>query len=121
MTSQPQPLHLLVRHLHPGLVLAGQQDGPDPQARCRCRILEVTQQDEPRTQWLAGPVDTDEAEQTVLDRVPLRSATGIMTYRDLQPQAIRQLLLQLLLPQPRPTAITTSRIGQDQEFGSLGN
>src|SRR2546421_3114500 len=75
---QPNVLPLLFGDLHPGLVLARHQDRLDTKARLRFRVPEVAQHGFYRPQWLACPVDADEAEQSMLHWVPLRRSARVM-------------------------------------------
>jgi hypothetical protein len=68
------------------------------------------------TQWDSSPIDADRLEQTVVNRVPYRCAGGIVTYRHFQPQAIRGMLLKLLIPQSGTIAVAAACISQDQEL-----
>lgn len=65
-------------------------------------------------QWLAGPVDGDRAEYTVLDRIPLRGSGGIVANGDFQPGLIGELL-EGAFPQAWTTTIAAAGVGFDQE------
>jgi len=56
----------------------------------------------------AGPV------QPMFNRIPLRAARRIVTYRHGQPQRITELGLQLPLPDPRPCAVAAAPIRQHE-------
>ena len=49
-------------------------------------------------QGFAGLIRADEAKETMFNRVPFRGAGWIMADGDFQPQAVSQLLLNLLFP-----------------------
>ncbi|OWK43309.1 TPR repeat-containing protein [Fimbriiglobus ruber] len=119
MPSQAQLPHLVIRDLQAPLIVSPQQHGFHLQACFGSRVLNIAQQDQPRTQGLAGPVDADKAEQPMLNRVPLGATAGVVAHRHLQVEGVSQPFLQLTLPHPRPTAITATRVRQDQEFGSV--
>ena len=68
-----------------------------------------------RAQRDAGPVEADEAEEPMLDRVPLRAAAGIMTYRHGEPAGVAQLFLELGFPDAGAAAIGAAGIGQDKQ------
>src|SRR3974390_1743085 len=61
----------------------------------------------PRTQRRAGAVAADEAEQTMLDRVPFATAGWVVAHGDLESQSITEQRLEPLLPESRPAAVST--------------
>ena len=68
-------------------------------------------------QWLSGPVDTDRAKETVLNRIPFGCSGRVVGYRDAQAGPVCELL-KPGLPSMRSRTVGTARIGQDQEFTS---
>jgi len=92
MATQTQPSHLLVCYLDTLAVFLWNEGRLHLQTRFGCRALNVAQHDLQGTQWFAGPVSADVAEQTVFDRIPFRRPSWIMTNRDFEPVMIRQIL-----------------------------
>src|ERR1700688_646386 len=67
----------------------------------------------------AAPVFRDEAEQSMLDFVPLARSRRKMT--DAQPQTnVVSQFLQSHFPQARPAAVAAAAIGGDQQFAGAG-
>src|SRR5262249_10503266 len=68
----------------------------------------------------AGTVAADEAEQAMLDRVPFRTPSWVVTDRDLEPEPIAHHRLESLLPQPGAGTVAAAGVGQDQQFVGIG-
>ena len=59
------------------------------------------------------------AKEAVLDRIPLRGPCRIVRHRHAQPEAIRELLLELTLPVARSVPITAPGVSQDEQLGRV--
>jgi hypothetical protein len=70
-------------------------------------------------QWLAAPVGRDEAEQPVLDFVPLRGAGWEMADDDLKSGLVREPL-ELEFPQTGAGAVGSAAVGGDRQRPRLG-
>ena len=68
-----------------------------------------------RAQRDAGPVEADEAEEPMLDGVPLRAAAGIMAHRHGKPVGIAQLFLELGFSDAGAAAVRAAGIRQDEQ------
>jgi len=71
------------------------------------------------TSWLAAPVLGDEAEQAVLDLVPLAGAVREVADGDRHPDFIGELL-QFHLPEPHSGTVAATSIGNDEQSIGLG-
>src|SRR5262245_55235961 len=112
-------------HLSIGDGLAGpvgpvMERGADGQAGRGGRALEVPKHGVPGGEGMAGPGLADRAEEAVLDRVPLRAAGRVVADGDRQAVAVAELLLELLLPDPRAGTVAAAAVGQDQQLARLG-
>jgi len=100
------------------LVLLFIQPGIDRQAGLGSCTADPCQRDLEGAQGFSRPIEADRTEQAVFHRIPLGSTGRVMTDGNFQPQTVCQLLLELLFPQVRATAIAASGVCQDQDFGS---
>ena len=64
---------------------------------------------------LGGPVLADLTEQAAFNRVVLGSPGGIVGDGDGEPQAITEVLLELVLPSATRGGIAAAGVGQDQQ------
>src|SRR5947209_3025528 len=113
-------LHLSIGHLLSFRIGAIQQSGPYPQPGAGDRAAHRAEHRVQTPQWLTSPVQTDLAEQPMLNGIPFGASSGIVAHGHGESIAIAHLLLQVLLKAARPTAITTARISQDQQLLRLG-
>ena len=113
-----QRRHHLVWDLRARGIDGGHEVRLDAQPGRRPRLLEILHYQLERAQWTACPRLADLTEQAVFDRVPFRCPRRIMTHRYRQPEAIRHLRLQPLLPYARPRAVAAPTIGFDQHVRS---
>src|SRR5664279_2659478 len=65
-------------------------------------------------EWLSAPIDADEGEQSVFDRVPLTGARREMAHGDGDLQRVGELL-EAYLPQTAAGAVASTTVCQDQE------
>ena len=86
--------HLLGTDLDALGVGLGHARGGDLQARRGGRGAEVVQDRLEAVEWASGPVEADETEQAVFDRVPLAAATGIMGHCDVQLMRVAEGVLE---------------------------
>ena len=75
---------------HTGLILVGMQHRFYGEARPGGGAANGRQEQLPGAQRCTGAIATDEAEQTMLDRVPLAGARREVTQGDLESQPIAQ-------------------------------
>jgi hypothetical protein len=113
-------LHLSIGHLLPFHIDPIQQSGSYPQPRSGDRAANRVEHRVQTPQWLACPVQTDLAEQPMLNGIPFGAPSGIVADGYGESIAIAHLLLQVLLKAARPTAITPTRISEDQQLLRLG-
>jgi len=86
-------------------------ESPSPSPAQHGRIID---------QRMCRPVFADLAKEPVLDRIPLRSAGGIMADRHAELIGIHQLFLERIFPQTTPGPIAAAAIGQDEQVRRLG-
>jgi hypothetical protein len=96
-----------------------EQAGGDPQARSGRGITQIAEHRLKGPQGLARLLETDLAEQAMLNRVPLRAAGWIVAHGHAQAQAVAELALELCFPQAEPTSITAPSVRHDQELRGL--
>ena len=114
-------LHIQCLHHGVGDLLAGLIEAIEPlcsdlQARRGGRVTQIAEHGVEGAQGLAGPVETNLAEQAMLNRMPLRAASRVMTDGHHQPESVAELALELGFPQARTISVTAPRIGQDHEL-----
>lgn len=66
------------------------------------------------------PVFRDFREETVLNGVPLGSAGGVVSDRDVEGEAVGELGLQLRFPSAAAATIATTRVGENQQLAGTG-
>ena len=114
MRFQPEALDVLARYFSSSRIKLFVQEGFDTQSGHRARSPDVPQHNFQSPQGLSLPVLADEAEQPVLDRIPLRTPRRIVTDGHRQTRLIAELLLKAELPCPRPAAVAPAAICQDE-------
>ena len=115
MRPQVKATHDLVGDPLPGLIATTLEASIHPQPGGRDGSGNVADNRRKGPQRHTSPVQADEAEEPVLNWVPLRAAGGIVTHRDLEPAGIAELFLQLGFPNSRAATVRAARIGQDEE------
>ena len=68
-----------------------------------------------RSERVAGPLHSDEAEQPMLDRVPLRGAGRVVADSNGETVASGDLMVQAIFPNLRSVAITASTVAEQQD------
>lgn len=96
------------------LVAAAGQNARDHQPLPSGRAVDVPHDRLEVVQRLARPIHRDEAEQAMLDGVPLRASAGVVAHRHFQAIRVGDLLLELLLPDPGATAVRPAGVSEDQ-------
>src|SRR5262245_45889976 len=112
MPLQPPRPHLRVRDLDAGLVAPAYERRLDGPTGLRLGAPEESEQRPGRPQGLACALDADAAEEPMVHRVPLRRAPRVMADRPPQPPAVRQLLLQALLPPSAAATVAPASVPQ---------
>jgi len=112
-------IHFLVRHLNTYLVRLGYEMSLHGQAGLGRGIPDVVKHTVIRAQGTTRPRLADLTEQTVLDRVPLRSARWVMADGHGQTEGIRHLDLQVSFPHAGTVAIAPATIRFDHQLGGL--
>jgi PKD repeat protein len=114
---QLQVPKLVVTDLDGGVIMVSVQRRLGEQTRSRGRAGNQADDRFPADQWPATPVLCNEAEQPVLDLVPLAGAWRKMA--DYQPHAhvVRQAL-QTDLPEPAPRTVAAA-VSSDQQFAGV--
>ena len=115
MSFEVECVHLGIADLLSDRVVAGLEDGVHRQATRRRGATDEGQQRVPGAERHAGPVATDLAEKSMLDRVPLRAARWIVAHGHRQAEAIADLDLQPFLPGTDLTAVAATCVGQQQQ------
>src|SRR6266545_5868942 len=67
-----------------------------------------------------APVTADLAKQTMLDRVPFRASSGVVTHRHGYAEPIADFYLQAFFPGAHAAAIAATRVSQHQELVGTG-
>src|SRR5437016_11498318 len=114
--GQRKVFHFLSRYLFAFFVLLAQQTSTHLQSRQSRGGANVVEGRLKALQGLARPIFADLAEHTVFDRIPFRGARGIVADRDGKSVGIYELLLQVVGPATRTSAVAAARLGQDQQF-----
>ena len=70
-------------------------------------------------QWLASPIHTDMAKESVFNFMPFPGTWRKMADSHIEPDSIRQLL-QFSFPQSHTVAITSPTVGTDEQFVRFG-
>src|SRR5271166_7018016 len=117
MGRQSQVSKLFVADLNLGFVMVGVQSSLNNQARARRGTGDEVDDGLMTHQGLPAPVLRDEAEQTMLNLVPLARARGKVADQEFHLQLVGQFL-ERHLPQPRARAVTAAAIGGNQQFAS---
>ncbi len=115
-----QGVHVVVTDRLPFRVMPLLKDGLDDQpSRGRCATDE-SQQRLPGSEGHTSPVTADLAKQTMLDRVPLRASSRVVTHRHGYAEPIADLDLQAFFPGAHAAAIAATRVSQHQELLGTG-
>jgi len=112
ITFQTDPSELLVVYFGPNRVDAIIDCGMNVQTFSGSRGGDEIDDHLEADERLAPPVLTDEAEEPMLDLVPLAGGGWEVTYGDLQAGLVGQLL-EFNFPQSQTRSITASGIGRD--------
>lgn len=108
--------HLTVVDRDSGLIVSTDQRCFDTEASRRSRRADVPEGDVISLEGTGCPVLADLAEQSMLDRVPLRGPGRIVTDGHGAAEPIAELRLQGMLPRPDPGAVASAVVGQDEQF-----
>src|SRR6185312_14880874 len=114
-----QPGQFGVAHLDRGLIVVRVQRRLHDQAGACRRAGDQTDDSLAANQRPATPVLGNEAEEPVLDLVPLAGAWREVADDQPDPQVVGQLL-QAHLPKPGARAVGAAAVGGDQEFAGAG-
>jgi hypothetical protein len=114
MSCQPESLDILALYFSSSRIKAFVQEGFDTQSGHSACSPDVPQHNFRSPQGLSLPVLADEAEQPVLDRIPLRTPRRVVTDGHRQTEIIAELLLKVQLPCPGPAAVAPAAICQDE-------
>ena len=93
MPNQAELAHLFCRDFLPGLKVFGHEMTFDPQTRLGFGLSNQAQDGFITVQRLPSPMFADFAEEPMLNRIPFRSACGVMAHGDFQLKWISDLLL----------------------------
>src|SRR5258708_22562009 len=102
--------HLLDRDLDAGLVLRVHQGALHAQARLRRGGPDEVQDGFVGLEGDSRPVLTDLAEESVLDRVPLRGAAWVVGHGDGETVRVAETVLEEVLPSAAPVAVAPARV-----------
>jgi hypothetical protein len=115
MRSYVQSIKISVRNLLLQFIFSRIQLGLTPKTSGRGRGTNVVEYRLVAVKRLASPIGADQIEHPMFNRVPFRSAGGIMGDRDNQSKFIRQLL-ETHFPHPATATIGITTIGLDQQM-----
>src|SRR6266849_6705847 len=116
MPGQRKLCHFLSRYLFAFFVLLAQQTSTHLQSRRSRGGTNVVEGRLKALQGLARPILADLAEHTVFNGIPFRGTRGIEADRDGKPMGIYELLLQVVGPAARTSAVAAARVGQDKQL-----
>ncbi len=68
----------------------------------------------------ASPVLGDFREESMLDRIPLRSARGVVSDGDVETKPIGELRLKFCLPSPAAATVAATRVGKNEQLARMG-
>ena len=117
---QRQLSHSLVADADAEGVLAGDPAGRHMQALAGSRGADVVQDRGEGVQRPALPVGTEDAEETMLNRIPCGATAGVVGHAHAQAMAVAQDALRGVLPSAGAAAVAAAAVGEDQEGGGLG-
>src|SRR5436189_2984910 len=116
MQLDVQGVHVVVTDRLPCRVMTLLKDGlHDQSSSSRCAADE-SQQRIPGAEGHTGPVTADLAKESMLDRVPLRASSGVVTHRHGYAEPIADFYLQAFFPGADAAAIAATRVSQHQEL-----
>ena len=107
-----------VGDLDAALVVAVVESGVDLQAGVGRGGADQVHDDFEGLQWLAAPVETDEAEQSMLDFVPLESPGRKVADTDAQPGRVSEWL-QLVAPEAGAGVVGPAGVGGDRQCAGV--
>src|SRR5258708_17531421 len=107
--------HLLIANFDARFVVVRVQSGANHQAIHGRGTGNQVDDGLPTRQWVAAQVLGDEAEQAMLDLIPLAGARREMTHAQFQPHCVGQLL-QGYLPKSGSTTVAATAVGGDEQF-----
>ena len=84
------------------------------------RGADVVQDRGEAVQRPALSIGTEEAEQALLDRIPLGAVAGVVRHAHAHAEAVAQDVLRGVLPSAGAAAVAAAAVGEDQQGGGSG-